>query len=118
MTDSEKLVYSTDQGRMCPECGKPKKSCVCKNAMPAPSGDGTIRVQRESKGRNGKIVTVLSGFLLPPDELKALAKSLKARCGTGGTSKEYTIEIQGDHKDLLLKELEGRGFKVKAAGGY
>ncbi len=111
------LVYSSELGRICPECGKPKTVCICGKKPEIRKGDGTVRVQRESKGRGGKTVTVITGVSLPDGALKELAGELKRRCGTGGTVKEGNIEIQGDHRDLLVAELEQRGYKVKRAGG-
>ncbi|MDD5037137.1 MAG: translation initiation factor Sui1, partial [Methylococcaceae bacterium] len=101
------LVYSTGQGRMCPECGKPKADCRCRKqpAAPPPKGDGFIRVGRETQGRKGAGVTVISGVPLAAEALKALAKELKTRCGSGGTLKDGVIEIQGEHRDLLVEEL-------------
>lgn len=112
------LVYSTGQGRLCPECGKPVAQCVCrKKPAPAPKADGTIRVGRETKGRKGAGVTVITGIPLAEEQLKSLAKELKARCGSGGTIKDGIIEIQGDHRDLLVEELAKRGLKAKRVGG-
>ena len=112
------IVYSTAHGWMCPECGKPKLACVCgKKAGPDAKGGGTVRVGRETKGRKGAGVTVISGIPLAGDELKRLAKELKSRCGVGGTVKDGIIEIQGDHRDLVVEELAKLGFKAKRAGG-
>ncbi len=111
------LVYSSELGRICPECGKPKAGCICVKKALRAGGDGIVRVQRESKGRGGKTVTVITGVPLPDGALKELAGELKRRCGTGGTLKDGNIEIQGDHRDLLVAELEKRGYKVKRAGG-
>jgi translation initiation factor 1 len=112
-------VYSTEHGRVCPHCGLAKKRCVCRSnpRKAAPTGDGIVRVGRESKGRKGKTVTVVSGVLLPDDELRDLARELKQICGTGGALKAGIIEIQGDHRDKLVTELESRSFKVKRSGG-
>ena len=82
-----------------------------------PRGDGTVRVSRETKGRKGKGVTLISGVPLGVEALAALAKDLKQRCGTGGTVKDGVIEIQGDHRDRLVEELQSRGHRVKRAGG-
>jgi translation initiation factor 1 len=76
-----------------------------------------VRVRREVKGRRGKTVTTLSGLPLPEEDLRELAAELKRRCGTGGSVKQGVIEIQGDHRDVLIGELESRGFHVKRAGG-
>lgn len=110
------LVYSTDAGRHCPDCGQPVGACSCNQAR-IPEGDGIARVRRESKGRGGKTVTTISGVPLAEVELKELASALKRRCGTGGALKEGVIEIQGDHVQLLLDELARRGFKAKKSGG-
>jgi translation initiation factor 1 len=110
------LVYSTDSGRHCPECGKPLDACICKQTH-IPEGDGIARVRRESKGRGGKTVTTVSGVPLPADALKDLATALKRRCGTGGALKDGVIEIQGDHVEVLIAELLKQGFKAKKSGG-
>jgi len=82
-----------------------------------PSGDGVVRVGRETKGRKGKGVTVITGLPLADDELARLATRLKKRCGSGGTVRDGLIEIQGDHRDLLVTELDGLGYRVERAGG-
>lgn len=114
------LVYSTDQGRMCPDCRQPADQCRCK-ASAEPVGDGVIRVSRETKGRKGKGVTLVTGLPLVDKELKALAKVMKARCGTGGTVKDGVVEIQGDQRDILVPLLQDmakkHGWVVKRAGG-
>lgn len=110
-------VYSCEAGRLCPGCGKALGNCNCKKMSPTPKGDGIVRIQKETKGRKGKGVTLITGLPLSGDELKKLAKYLKQKCGTGGTIKNGIIEIQGDHRDLLLEELQKKGWKVKKAGG-
>ena len=117
MSSRDRTVYSTGQGRMCPHCGMTADQCVCRKNPRAPRGDGVVRVRREVKGRRGKTVTTVSGVPLPDSELRNLAAELKRRCGTGGSSKDGVIEIQGDHRDTLVGELEERGFTVKRAGG-
>jgi translation initiation factor 1 len=111
------LVWSSVTGRICPKCGKPHAACICKKVKPAAAGDGIVRVRRETKGRGGKTVTVVTGVPLQGEELKTLAGELKKRCGTGGTLKDGIMEIQGDHCDTLLAELTSRGYKTKRAGG-
>ena len=113
----ERTVYSTGQGRICPLCGMPAARCVCRASPRAPRGDGVVRVRREVQGRHGKTVTTILGLPLPSEALHELASELKRRCGTGGSAKDGTIEIQGDHRDLLVGELEARGYVVKRAGG-
>lgn len=110
------LVFSTEQGRMCPECRRPASDCVCRQSEP-PKGDGIVRLKRETKGRKGKGVTLITGIPLAEKELKAYAKVLKAKCGTGGTVKDGVVEIQGDQRDVLLPLLEQKGWTVKKAGG-
>jgi translation initiation factor 1 len=114
---NHRLVYSSDTGRICPECGRPVKDCSCRKKSAQLAGDGIVRVRRETKGRGGKTVTVIVGVPLNEAGIKALAGDLKKRCGTGGTVKEGVIEIQGDHRELLLAELAAKGYKVRAAGG-
>ncbi len=115
--DGSRLVYSSEHGRVCTECGRPQARCVCRERAAAPRGDGIVRVQRERKGRRGKTVTTISGVPLPPDELAELAAELKRSCGTGGSAKDGIIEIQGDHGDALIEALRSRGYTVKRAGG-
>ncbi|MFZ4284961.1 translation initiation factor Sui1 [Variovorax sp. HJSM1_2] len=114
------LVYSTDNGRMCPDCRQPMASCQCKAiaaAQAVPAGDGIVRVSRETKGRGGKAVTLVKGVPLNAEELQALGKKLKSACGSGGTVKDGVIEVQGDHCEPVMKLLQAQGFKVKRAGG-
>ena len=110
-------VYSDQFGRLCPACVQPLKSCQCRKPAASNKGDGIVRIQRETKGRKGKGVTLISGLDLETQQLKELAKELKQRCGTGGTVKDGLIEIQGDQRDMLLELLQQRGWKVKKAGG-
>lgn len=113
---SDGLVYSTDQGRMCPDCRQSVEQCRCGEPQ-LPAGDGIVRVSREVKGRKGKGVTLITGVPLAGDELRDLARQLKARCGTGGTVKEGAIEIQGDQRDLLVPFLQEKGWTVRKSGG-
>jgi len=110
-------VYSTEHGRICPGCGKPAASCACSKKKAAPRGDGIVRIGRETKGRKGKGVTVITGVPLDDDGLLNLAKQLKQKCGTGGTVKDGVIEIQGDQREQLVEMLTKQGYKVKTIGG-
>jgi translation initiation factor 1 len=110
------LVYSTEFGRTCPACQQPVDDCNC-NDEQLPEGDGVVRVARETKGRGGKVMTLITGVPLIGAELKTLAKDLKKKCGVGGALKDGVIEIQGDQRDLLVGELTKRGFTVKKSGG-
>ena len=111
------LVYSTDGGRLCPQCHRPVSDCVCGADRPASVGDGVVRLHRETKGRGGKAVTLVRGVPLAAAELKALARKLKQKCGVGGAVKEDVIEIQGDQRQIIKSELEKLGYTVKIAGG-
>ena len=103
---------------MCPVCGNPSDLCVCKQeSANNPAGDGIVRVGRETKGRKGKAVTIITGIPLSAAELKRLARELKARCGSGGTVRDAIIEIQGDHRDKLIEVLKSKGWSVKSSGG-
>ena len=115
---STRLVYSTETGRICPDCGKPLADCVCKTAAKAkPAGDGNVKVSRESKGRGGKTVTLVKGLALDAMALALLGKQLRGACGSGGTVKDGVIEIQGDHCDLVMESLKKQGHNPKRTGG-
>ncbi len=117
--EDTRLVYSTASGRICPSCTRPSADCICKkkNRQTNPFDDGKIRVERSTRGRKGKGVSLVRGLPLEDAPLKALAKNLKQRCGTGGTVKNGVIEIQGDHRDLLVEHLNTLGYKAVKAGG-
>ena len=102
---------------MCPACRRPVAQCTCRKAAAVPAGDGIVRVQRETKGRGGKAVTVVRGVPLDAAALAKLGQELKAACGSGGTVKDGTIEVQGDHVEKVMAWLAQRGLRVKRAGG-
>lgn len=116
-SSGSRLVYSTDSGRTCPDCRQALAQCICQASKPRPPGDGIVRVSRETKGRKGKGVSLVRGLDLDDGALQALAKELKAACGSGGTVKDGVIEVQGDHVDTLIARLQQKGWKVKRAGG-
>ncbi len=76
-----------------------------------------MRVGLEKKGRGGKTVSVISGLPGSEELLHQLITECKRRCGTGGTLKNGVIEIQGDHRDLLIEILTSKGYKPKKVGG-
>lgn len=80
-------------------------------------GDGVVRVSRQTKGRKGSGVCLITGVPLGEEELKKLAKQLKKKCGSGGTIKDGVIEIQGDHREILVDAILKLGYKAKLAGG-
>ena len=102
---------------LCPKCHQLKTTCTCSHKPQAPGKSSVVRVSRETKGRRGKGVTIISDLSLDENGLTELATEMKSRLGTGGTIKEGRIEIQGDHRDRIVVELEGMGYQVKRAGG-
>ena len=95
---------------------------MCKDSRGRPAGaaalgGGAVRVARQTQGRGGKAVTLITGLNLGGAELAALATELKRRCGSGGTVRAGHIEIQGEHRDTLVAELVRRGYQAKRAGG-
>src|SRR5512133_2330929 len=116
MRDENPTVYSTSTGRICPKCGKPVDSCICSKST-KPAGDGIIRIFRDSKGRKGKTVTLITGVKLDEKKQHDLHSDLKRLCGSGGAIKDGILEIQGDHRDTVFAELKKRGFTAKLAGG-
>ena len=111
------LVYSTDGGRICAGCRQPVAGCVCSATKAVVATDGVARVSRETKGRGGKVVTLVRGLALQPLALAVLGKQLKAACGSGGTVKDGVVEIQGEHCARVTELLRAQGLVVKRSGG-
>jgi translation initiation factor 1 len=82
-----------------------------------PSGGGRVKVRREVAGRRGKAVTTISGVPLDDAGLRELAGNLKKRCGVGGSAKGGVIELQGDHRNLVMEVLRAEGYDAVLAGG-
>ena len=117
-TSASRLVYSTETGRTCPACRQALAACTCAaQAKAQPLGDGRVRVSREKQGRGGKTVTVVRGLALDAEALAALGKQLRAACGTGGTTKDGVLELQGDHVERVLAWLAQQGHAAKRTGG-
>ena len=112
----DRVVYSTEHGKICPGCSNPVKQCTCRKQI-APIGDGNVRVSRETKGRKGTRVTLIKGLAMDTAALKLMGKKLKVMCCTGGTVKDGIIEIQGDHIKRILDYLKKQGVTAKRAGG-
>lgn len=118
MARKRNIVYTSDEGRYCKKCGRPEDLCQCHaNKQSNVVGDGVVRVSRQTKGRKGSGVSVITGLPLNEKELKALAKKLKKKVGSGGTIRDGTIEIQGEHRDRLVEELQKLGYQAKRSGG-
>jgi translation initiation factor 1 len=109
--DHDALVYSTEHG----DLRRQQPSAPQGRALP-PSQQ-TAYIQRTSKGRGGKVVTLVKNLLLSLDDSNALSKHLKQTCGSGGTIKDGVIEIQGDHRETIAAALQQLGYKTKVAGG-
>jgi translation initiation factor 1 len=111
---SARLVYSTEKGRACPRCGWPEQDCRCSSKVEQAVRQSVVAHLRiEKKGRGGKTVTVVGNLPRNSDFLRQLAAELKRACGSGGTTGETTVEIQGDHRGALRKLLTARGWTVK-----
>ena len=111
MADKDTLVYSSEAGDL------RSKAKPAPRQQPGMKKDGIVRVQRESKGRGGKTVSVVYGLPLSADGLAELAARLKQKCGTGGTVKDGAVIIQGDRVEDIMRLLSAEGYTVKRAGG-
>jgi translation initiation factor 1 len=114
---NSRIVYSTGVGTLCPNCRRPVRECVCPKGAPGAAVPKAVRVARETQGRAGKGVTVITGLPLSLSDLETLATKLKKRCGSGGTVREGVIEIQGDHREVIVAELIKAGWQAKRSGG-
>jgi translation initiation factor 1 len=115
------VYYSSPQGsgNRCPKCGWPVESCACakKEETAGPLAGQRVRVSKSSAGRGGKTVTLVTGVEGGEAVLAPLAKTMKARCGAGGTVKDGVIEIQGDHVEAILALLSADGYRPRKSGG-
>ncbi len=110
--EKSKLVYSTD--KLISRKDAPDRNSV--NQLPHPAHQQII-VRLDRKGRGGKSVTVIEGLQLSRKNMEALLKEFKAGLGTGGTVKDMSLEIQGDHCDALIKALTKMDHRPKRSGG-
>jgi translation initiation factor 1 len=113
----DEFVYSTEAGDLRKKNKGQKKKPKGNRTPPGIKNDGTIRVQRESKGRGGKTVSVVYGMPGSEEDLREWSTKLKQQCGTGGSVKSGCIIIQGDKVDLIVSILGEAGFTAKRAGG-
>ena len=111
-SDSTRVVWSSDDGdlRRAPDPSKARARAVA-------AAGGRVKVRRETSGRRGKAVTTVADVPLDDDGLRALAGRLKKRCGVGGSVKDGVIELQGDHRDVVLEALRAEGYDAVRAGG-
>ncbi len=109
MNRDSRVVYSTTDGdlRKARDPGLKERQ----------SDGNRVKVRREVAGRRGKAVTTVSGVPVDDARLKELAGKLKKRCGVGGSVKGGVIEIQGDHRDVVLEILKSEGYTAVLAGG-
>jgi translation initiation factor 1 len=120
-----RTVYSTDPDWVppCEVCGLPPADCLCPSRAsssrqpPAAGRQPVVRLRLEKKGRGGKAVTVVEGLSGSPASIEETARALKEACGTGGTVKKGTIELQGDQRTRAAAALSFRGYQVRVAGG-
>jgi len=110
-------VYTTEKGRICPNCGLAIAECKCKASKALQPGSGKVRVSVEKQGRGGKIVTMIGGLSFSEEVLKSIVGDLKKLCGAGGSIKNNVVEIQGDHADQVLEYLRSKHINAKRSGG-
>jgi translation initiation factor 1 len=109
-SDGKRIAYQ--------EFGSPDNSQALVRGVPdLPPLQQDLRIQTTRSGRKGKTVTIITGFQHQSETLSQLLKKLKSQCGSGGTVKDNSIEIQGDHKQKLLEIVTKLGYKAKISGG-
>lgn len=109
--NESRTVWSSEQGDL------RKEQSSAQQVQSLPPSQQTVYLHRDAKGRGGKSVTLIKKLILSEEDMKDLARQLKQVCGSGGTVKEDTIEIQGEHREKIAQVLTKMGFKVKIAGG-
>ena len=114
-SSSNKVVYSSSDGDL--RKALPADAVRARDAADQARPPRRVKVRREIGGRRGKEVTTISGVPLDDAGLKALSGRLKKRCGVGGSVKHGVIELQGDHRDLVVEMLRADGYDVVLAGG-
>ena len=115
MVPKSSFVFSTEHGKLCPKCEQPHSDCICieNRKKQVNVSNGPIQISRQSKGRNGKYVTVISGLPINQEELKETASNLKKTCNAGGSIKNNNIEIQGDQRKVVASKLREKGWQFK-----
>lgn len=114
---SARVVYESQQGRVCPQCGWPATACRCASQQAVEDERVPARLvfklRVERTGRGGKTVTVIDGFPHNAPFAAALAQELKRSCGTGGALRDGALELQGDLRDRVRELLTRKGHAVK-----
>ena len=101
--DRLNVVYSTNPDYQYENIGEEEAETLPKNQQ-------KLRISMEKKGRGGKTVTLVKGFIGTEDDLKELGKLLKTKCGVGGSAKEGEIIIQGDFKQRIIDLFKAEGY--------
>lgn len=120
MSSDRRVVYSTESGRLDKTVPGKKvrgRRTEQQSAVATRPSKQGVCIRRESKGRGGKVVSIIDGLPLDQTDLKALLKKLKGKLGTGGAVKQGVLEIQGEHREKLLELLAAEGYKAKLSGG-
>jgi translation initiation factor 1 len=113
-TPRARVVYSTERGPTCPRCGWPERDCRCSSrAEQAVPQRVVAHLRIEKKGRGGKTVTVIDNLPRNAAFVRALAAELKRACGAGGTAGDASVEVQGDHREVLRRLFAAKGWTVK-----
>jgi translation initiation factor 1 len=117
--ENARLVYSTDAGRICPQCGLPVERCRCSQnrGSSARYTDGSVHIALDRKHRRGKVVTIISGTSGDDAELAQLCRELKMLLATGGSAHDGQVELQGDQRERVMAYFATRGIKTKRVGG-
>lgn len=110
LDDLSGIMYSTD-----PSFVYESEDSVTQKTVP--NNQQNLRVLLDRKNRGGKAVTLVTGFSGIDEDLEALTKMLKNKCGVGGSCKDGEILIQGDLRDKVILLLQKEGYKVKKSGG-
>jgi translation initiation factor 1 len=116
LKNNARLVYSTDTAGKCRVCGWPQRDCVCSRGRDASEqvpARVVAKLKMEKKGRGGKTVTVVYGLPRNAEFLRELSQELKRACGTGGTTVDDGVELQGDLRERVRDVLAARGYIVK-----